>query len=64
MRLHGFKFISCYLKHKIFGKSLNIAFYLFVKAFGLHTVQLRQITVEHHLLSPDYKDSVFDVYGL
>lgn len=43
----------------MFWKTLDIPFHLFVKSFGLNSIQLCQIPVYHHLLASQSKDTVF-----
>jgi len=48
------------LKHEVIRKAFSIALDLFVEATGWDTIEARQISVKHDLMSPDEIDSLLD----
>ena len=48
------------LKGEILGKTLEVAADGLIESFSRHTIELRQIEIEHDLLATDQVDSPFD----
>ena len=55
-----FSFFNSKLEHKIRREPFEISLHRLVKSLGFHFVQLRQIEVQHHLLSTDLVNQVLD----
>ena len=51
MRPQSCNLLGRKLEDKVFGEPLAIALDLFVQALGAHTVQPRQVSIQHHALT-------------
>src|SRR2546426_10318978 len=62
LRYHDCHLLVSELKHEIFREAVLIAPDLFPKADRLNPIELRQVAVEHDLLSANQEDSPLDTF--
>jgi hypothetical protein len=52
------------LKHEVSRKTIQIALHHPVEILGFHTVECREIAIQHHTLAVNQKNSLLDLFRL
>lgn len=55
-----FKLLICQLKHEVGREAINVALDCLDQFLGFHTIQLGQILIQNHLITPDDADRTFN----
>lgn len=56
-------FFRCQLEHEVVGETITVTFDLFIKALSCYAIVYCQVRIQHHILTSDKKDGVFNSFA-